>query len=97
MLTFGSRIRGAALLVPAAVLAYPDPAAAQLRVISSGGFSAAYKELIPEFERTSGMSVVTASGSSQGDGPTTIGAQLRAGALYDVVIFNSTGLADLMA
>ena len=97
MLTFGSRIRGAALLVLATVLAYPIPAVAQLRVIISGGFSAAYKELIPEFERTSGISVVTASGSSQGDGPTTIGAQLRSGALFDIVILNTTGLADLMA
>jgi len=97
MLTFGSRIRGAALLVLATVLAYPVPAVAQLRVIISGGFSAAYKELIPEFERTSGISVVTTSGSSQGDGPTTIGAQLRSGALFDVVILNTTGLADLMA
>ena len=95
-MTFGSRIPGAALLVLATVLAFPVPAVAQLRVIISGGFSAAYKELIPEFERTSGISVVTASGSSQGDGPTTIGAQLRSGALFDVVILNTTGLADLM-
>lgn len=97
MLTFGSRIGGAALLVLATVLAYPVPAVAQLRVIISGGFSAAYKELVPEFERTSGISLVTASGSSQGDGPTTIGAQLRSGALFDVVILNTTGLAALMA
>ena len=97
MLNFSSRIRAAALLVLATFLAYPVPAAAQLRVIISGGFSAAYKELLPQFERTTGVSVVTASGSSQGDGPTSIGAQLRSGALFDVVILNTTGLADLMA
>ena len=81
----------------ATVLASPVPALAQLGVIISGGFFAAYKKLIPEFERTSGISVVTANGSSHGDGPTTIGAQLRSGVLFDVVILNTTGLADLMA
>ena len=92
-----ARSRVAALLVFAAVLVYPVPAVAQVRVIISGGFSAAYQELIPEFERRFGLSVVSASGSSQGDGPTTISAQLRSGALFDVVILNSTGLADLVA
>lgn len=97
MMNFGSQIRAMAMLALVMVLAYPVAATAQLRVIISGGFSAAYKDLLPEFERTTGVSVVTASGSSQGDGPTTIGAQLRSGALFDVAILNATGLADLVA
>lgn len=85
------------LLVPATAMAYPFSASAQLRVIISGGFFAAYKALIPEFERTSGVSVFTASGSSQGEGPTSIGAQLKGGAQFDVAILNMAGLADLSA
>lgn len=96
MLKSGSRIRAVALLALVTVLACPGVATAQLRVIISGGFSAAYKELLPEFERTTGVSVVTASGSSTGDGPTSIGAQLRSGALFDVAILNANGLAELV-
>ena len=94
---FGSRSIRAALFGIAAVTAFPAASAAQLKVIISGGFSAAYTEVLPEFERTTRLSVVTASGSSQGDGPTTIGAQLRNGMWFDVVIMNTTGLADLVA
>ena len=97
MLNFRFRICAVAQLALATLLAYPAPVAAQLRVLISGGFSVAYKDLLPQFERTTGVSVDTASGSSQGDGPTSIGVQLRSGALFDVVILNTNGLADLMA
>ena len=60
-----------------AVLAWPAVSFAQVKVILSGGFSAAYREALPEFERTTGIVVTTASGASQGNGPNTIGAQLR--------------------
>ena len=45
----------------------------------SGGFSGAYQELLPQFQKTTGITVTTARGASQGDGPNTIGAQLRRG------------------
>lgn len=67
----------------------------QVKVIISGGFSPAYRELLPEFERTTGITVATASGASQGSGPNTIGAQLRRGVPADVVIMSIEGLADL--
>lgn len=73
------------------------PASAQLKVIISGGFSGAYEELVPEFERSSGTKVETGSGASQGTGPQTIGAQLTRGAAFDVVILSREGLTDLMA
>ena len=38
-----------------AILALPGTGFAQLKVIISGGFSAAYEELLPEFEMTTGM------------------------------------------
>ena len=81
----------------AAVLAVPTPSYAQVKVIISGGFSPAYREVIPEFERTAGISVTTASGASQGTGPDTIGAMLRRGEVADVVIMNRSGLGELLA
>jgi molybdate transport system substrate-binding protein len=85
------------VLVIAAVLAVPTASFAQVKVITSGGFSAAYREAIPEFERTSGVTVTTTSGASQGSGPNTIGAQLRRGVPADVVIMSREGLGDLIA
>jgi molybdate transport system substrate-binding protein len=71
--------------------------AQQVRVLMSGGFSAAYQELLPEFQHTTGITVTTARGASQGEGPNTIGAQLRRGVAADVVIMSRGGLAELLA
>src|SRR6516162_2261346 len=62
-----------------ATLLWPMAASAQLNVLISGGFSGAYEQLLPEFERTSGIKVTTGSGASQGTGPQTIAAQLARG------------------
>jgi molybdate transport system substrate-binding protein len=79
------------------VLALPAASVAQVKVLMSGGFSAAYQELLPQFENTTGITVTTARGPSQGDGPTTIGAQIRRGVSADVVIMSREGLAGLIA
>jgi molybdate transport system substrate-binding protein len=63
----------------------------------SGGFHRAYEQLLPEFKRTSGISVTTKSGSSQGAGPRTITAQLARGVPADVVILSREGLGELIA
>jgi molybdate transport system substrate-binding protein len=68
-----------------------------VNVLISGGFSSAYEQLVPEFERTSGISVTTGSGASQGAGPQTIAAQLARGVSADVVILSREGLAELIA
>src|SRR5262249_27080179 len=54
-------------------------------------------QLLPEFERQSGIAVATGSGASQGNGPQTIGAQLARGVPADVVILSREGLAELIA
>src|SRR5262245_26312772 len=72
-------------IVAFAVAAGPTAASAQVKVIISGGFSAAFRTLLPEFEKSSGVSVTTTTGGSQGNGPNTIGAQLRRGVPADVV------------
>jgi molybdate transport system substrate-binding protein len=70
---------------------------AQVNVLISGGFSGAYEELLPEFERASGIKVATGSGASQGTGPQTIAAQLARGVACDVVILSREGLGELIA
>ena len=70
---------------------------AQLKVIVSGGFASAYQEIVPQFEKSTGTTVSTVRGASQGNGPNTIGAQLRRGVPADVVIMSREGLNDLIA
>jgi molybdate transport system substrate-binding protein len=70
---------------------------AELNVMISGGFSLAYRQVLPEFERTTGISVATASAASQGTGPNTMKAQLERGARADVVILSREGLSELIA
>jgi molybdate transport system substrate-binding protein len=93
--------KGLVSAVFAVALAVGFPAAsfaqAQVKVILSNGFGAAYREALPEFEKTSGIKVTTATGASQGNGPNTIGAMLRRGETADMVIMNKAGLVDLMA
>jgi molybdate transport system substrate-binding protein len=77
-------------------IALPSASYAQVKVIISGGFTAAYRELLPDFERTSGLTVTTTSGGSVGNGPNTIGAQVRRGVPADVIILAREGLTDLI-
>jgi len=85
-----------AIVIVAALLTFPLAASAQLKVMISGGFSGPYEQLLPEFERTTGIKVTTGSGSSQGTGPQTIAAQLARGVPADVVILSREGLAELI-
>ena len=70
---------------------------AQVNVLISGGFSGAYEELLPEFERANSVKVATGSGASQGTGPQTIAAQIARGVPCDVVILSREGLSELIA
>jgi len=83
-------------LALAVTVAFPSASFAQVKVIISGGFTAAYRELLPEFERSSGITVTTTSGGSVGNGPNTIGAQVRRGVPADVIILAREGLTDLI-
>jgi molybdate transport system substrate-binding protein len=75
----------------------PGHAMEKLTVMTSGGFSLAYRQVLPEFERSTGIAVTTLSGASQGTGPKTIKSQLEQGAEVDVVILSKEGLSELMA
>jgi molybdate transport system substrate-binding protein len=79
-------------------MAVASPSSAQVRVLISGGFSAAYQELLPQFEKSTGITVTTTRGASQGGpGPISIETELRGGLPADVVIMSREGLAELLA
>jgi molybdate transport system substrate-binding protein len=77
--------------------ASPGNAMEKLTVMMSGGFSLAYRQVLPEFERNTGIAVTTLSGASQGTGPKTIKSQLEQGTDVDVVILSKEGLDELTA
>jgi molybdate transport system substrate-binding protein len=86
-----------ALLLFAFIFALPCASTAQVTVLTSGGFSAAYQELRPKFEKANNLTITTLRGASEGTGPSTIGAQLRRGVQADIVIMSRDGLLQLIA
>jgi molybdate transport system substrate-binding protein len=54
------------ILVALLVLSSALTRAADIRVVSSGGFSAAYRTLVPQFEKTTGNHLITGWGPSMG-------------------------------
>jgi len=69
--------------------------AAEVRVMISGGLTAAYKELVPEFERATGNKVITAYGPSMGTTVNAIPVRLERGEPADVLIMVGYALGDL--
>lgn len=86
-LAFG--LLGAILLTGAA-------SAAEVRVMISGGMTAAYKALVPEFERLTGHKVLTAYGPSMGTTTNAIPVRLERGEPADVLIMVGYALGDLV-
>jgi molybdate transport system substrate-binding protein len=70
--------------------------AAEVRVMISGGLAAAYKELVPEFERATGNKVITAYGPSMGTTANAIPVRLERGEPADVLIMVGTALGDFI-
>src|SRR4030095_8707788 len=62
----------------------------------SGGFAAAYLELVPDFERTTGHKVSTVRGGSTGTAPNSIPSRLQRGEPVDVVVMNGNALDGLV-
>ena len=60
----------------------------EVRVITSGGFAAAYNVLGPEFEKATGIRLVTAYGSSSGGAVDSIPLRLGRGEPADVIILS---------
>jgi molybdate transport system substrate-binding protein len=70
--------------------------AAEVHVMISGGLTAAYKALVPEFERKTGNKVVTAFGPSMGTTENAIPVRLDRGEPADVLIMVGYALGDLI-
>jgi len=70
--------------------------AAEVRVMISGGLTAAYKALVPEFERQTGNKVLTAYGPSMGTTVNAIPVRLERGEPADVLIMVGYALKDLL-
>jgi molybdate transport system substrate-binding protein len=86
-----------ALLVAAATfISAQGASAAEVHVMISGGFSAAYQQLVPQFEKATGNTVVTAYGPSMGETPQAIPMRLSRGEPADVLIMVGYALGDLI-
>ncbi|MET1066480.1 MAG: substrate-binding domain-containing protein [Pseudomonas prosekii] len=70
--------------------------AEELRVMTSGGFTAAYKILGPEFAAATGHTLDTALGPSMGKAPEAIPNRLARGEKADVVIMVGYALDELI-
>lgn len=73
-----------------------EAGAAEIKVVISGGFRAAYLALIPGFESATGHKVITAWGSSIGNAPTSIPSRLQRGEPIDLVILSGDALDKLV-
>lgn len=89
-----SRIQRRAALLVVAILVV-QTASAEVRVMTSGAFTAAYLELIPELEHVTRDKLVTAA-TSMGTGTDSIPSRLQRGESVDVVIVASEALDELM-
>ncbi|BCQ26760.1 extracellular solute-binding protein [Caballeronia sp. NK8] len=80
----------------AASVASAGVQAAELHVMSSGGFTAAYKLLGPKFTAASGNTLDTALGPSMGKSPEAIPNRLERGEPADAVIMVGYALDELI-
>jgi len=91
-----------AVLVAAAVLLAGcggmggKPAPTDIHVMTSGGFTAAYNELRPGFEKATGRAVKTDYGASMGNASDSIPSRLARGEPADVVILARPALDALV-
>lgn len=80
----------------ALTLVFATARAAEIKVVTSGAFTAAFMELGPEYERTTHNKLVTAFGPSMGTTHNAIPVRLARGEAIDVVIMAAPALADLI-
>ena len=87
--------RIAGVLCTAAFVFAAGAQATEVKVMISGGFSAAFQSLVPDFEKASGHHVVTIKGPSMGETPEAIPNRLARGEAADVVIMVAGAVDDL--
>jgi molybdate transport system substrate-binding protein len=89
-------VRRAALGLAALLLCAGVAMADTVRVVSSGGFAAAYKVLAPQFEKQSGDTLEAGWGPSMGETHDAVPQRLKRGEPIDVLIMVGWALDDLI-
>ncbi|MGA2549777.1 MAG: substrate-binding domain-containing protein [Burkholderiaceae bacterium] len=84
-----------ALLTASSLTLCGSALAAEVRVMCSGGFAAALRELTPEFERETHNSIIISWGPSMGSTNDAIPVRLSRGETADVLIMVRTALDQL--
>ena len=95
LLTRGLLVLGVAGLLASCAtppVSTPPARSAEVRVITSGAFTEAYKLLVPEFEKASGHKVISSFGASMGNAPDAIPTRLARGEKFDVIILAGPAL-----
>jgi molybdate transport system substrate-binding protein len=90
-----ANVRALLLGLATALLLTGSASAAEVRVMISGGLTAAFKALVPEFERATGNKVLVAYGPSMGTTVNAIPVRLERGEPADVLIMVGYALDDL--
>src|SRR5216684_5889084 len=96
IMKISANLRALGLGFVAALLLAGSASAAEVRVMISGGLTAAYNALVPEFERLTGHKVLTAYGPSMGTTVNAIPIRLERGEPADVLIMVGYALGDLV-
>jgi molybdate transport system substrate-binding protein len=87
--------RTVGLLLASLLLCARTSQGAEIKVMTSGGFTAAYLELKPQFERATQNKVVTLA-TTMGTGPKYIPSRLQRGEPVDIVIVADAALDELI-
>lgn len=92
------RFRRRVFVLALACLLYAGGASAQqqIKVMTSGAFTAAYKAILPEFKHKTHYDVVTSYGASMGGAPDSIPMRIAKGEPVDVVILARSALDQLV-
>jgi molybdate transport system substrate-binding protein len=88
--------RIAALIATCALLTFAAGRPAEIKVVTSGAFTAAYLELVPEYEHATHNKLLTEFGPSMGTTHNAIPVRLERGEAIDVVIMAAPALDDLI-
>ncbi len=88
--------RRLALALTSALLTVAPMRAAEIKVVTSGAFTAAYLKLVPEYERATHNKLVTEFGPSMGTTHNAIPLRLERGESIDVVIMAAPALDGLI-
>ncbi len=95
-LSRGTLWRSAVLTLALQLWASPAARPAELRVVTSGAFTAAYLELAPEYEHITHNKLINEFGPSMGTTHNAIPVRLGRGEMIDVVIMAAPALDNLI-